>query len=411
MVFETLELEILQNRDCTHMFYPSDIDIKSINWYVHTGLTEDLINYSYAVNDNDSDNNNIVGQIKEESPLLKYNKTLNIGKGNKLDFKDYNKEKKRNVNNCRFSFQKYNKNIHFNGIPRVDYNEKTNNSFLWQKIPDIINDENGYFGKFNLSKSAFKQSGFILKVVFEGHYSTSIYNDYYNLIINKKREPFFNLFGHGNHSNTINFYNPKYRLFNFNCNLIPEIDVDLKLMNLYKTIKNYEENSINESNNNNLNNKNNDKSNFNLIYGEDFLFKNNGTQNLLINIRNDKCYNRLSYLRNNSNIKKGCEIIGKYTDYFKMLNVSTTILNSDSNITNIKEIDLKNVDHISFYKILYYCYKGYFPDQYVYNLYDWFALLSISTKFSFHSITSYSEYQIKKYMTLDTINEINEYAI
>lgn len=102
------------------------------------------------------------------------------------------------------------------------------------------------------------------------------------------------------------------------------------------------------------------------------------------------------------------EIIEKYTDYFKMLNVSATILNSDS---NIKEIDLKNVDHISFYKILYYCYKGYFPDQYVYNLYDWFALLSISTKFSFHSITSYSEYQIKKYMTLDTINEINEYAI
>lgn len=93
-------------------------------------------------------------------------------------------------------------------------------------------------------------------------------------------------------------------------------------MNLYKTIKNYEENSINESNNNNLNNKNNDKSNFNLIYGEDFLFKNNGTQNLLINIRNDKCYNRLSYLRNNSNIKKGWYNI---LTFLKVHNIIETI--------------------------------------------------------------------------------------
>ncbi|OUM66757.1 hypothetical protein PIROE2DRAFT_20129 [Piromyces sp. E2] len=76
-----------------------------------------------------------------------------------------------------------------------------------------------------------------------------------------------------------------------------------------------------------------------------------------------------------------------------------------------KEITLRNVDYISFYQILFYCYNGYFPEQNSYNMYDWIALLITSSRFLFQNIFNYCELQLKKYINMETIEEINEYAI
>jgi len=96
-----------------------------------------------------------------------------------------------------------------------------------------------------------------------------------------------------------------------------------------------------------------------------------------------------------------------YSNYFKELYNSVGELNPSS---AMKEIELDDTDPISFYQILYYCYKGVLPNQKLYNMYDWLALLMTSTKYSFTIIINYCEYKIKKYISLKTINEIDEYA-
>jgi len=173
MLMETLNLDVLLNKDCTHVISENDVEVKSIKWYVHTGLTNNLINYSYAVNDNTSNNNNNnnnnnnkVGQIKNEIHFLKYNKSLDVYHGNRLKFENDEENEKQSVRKCYF--QKYNKNIHFNGVSTINYDTNKNNSYFWQYLPNEMIGEDNYFGKFDLSKSAYKQSGFILKVVLEG---------------------------------------------------------------------------------------------------------------------------------------------------------------------------------------------------------------------------------------------------
>jgi len=103
------------------------------------------------------------------------------------------------------------------------------------------------------------------------------------------------------------------------------------------------------------------------------------------------------------------EMLLQYSDYFyKICNmVNPYIYNEQKN----KEITLKDVDYISFYQILFYCYNGYFPDQASYNMYDWVALLIVSSRFLFLNIFNYCEYQLKQFINKETVDEINEYAI
>jgi len=98
-----------------------------------------------------------------------------------------------------------------------------------------------------------------------------------------------------------------------------------------------------------------------------------------------------------------------HSDYFtKIFNISDSYLYKEQ---QTKEITLRNVDYISFYQILFYCYYGYFPEQNLYNMYDWIALLITSSRFLFQSIFNYCELQLKKYINMETIEEINEHAI
>jgi len=102
------------------------------------------------------------------------------------------------------------------------------------------------------------------------------------------------------------------------------------------------------------------------------------------------------------------ENLMKHSDYFsKILNLSSPILYLE-HLT--REITIKNVDYISFYQILFYCNNGYFPNQLYYNMYDWISLLIVSSRFLFQSIFNYCEYQLKNFITKETIEEISEYA-
>jgi len=103
------------------------------------------------------------------------------------------------------------------------------------------------------------------------------------------------------------------------------------------------------------------------------------------------------------------EMLYQQSDYFyKICNMVDPYIYKEH---QCKEITLKNVDYISFYQILFYCYYGYFPDQTSYNMYDWIALLIVSSRFLFQSIFNYCEYQLKQYINKETIDEINEIAI
>eukprot|EP00833_Pecoramyces_ruminatium_P013451 jgi/Orpsp1_1/1187483/evm.model.d7180000058059.1 len=200
------------------------LKVKSTHWYIHVGLTEDLINKSYASSSThiiDNDNNNI----------------------KKKDKKKYLFEKK----------------VNFNNIPVVDFDENKDNSFLWQRIPDTLiekyeNEKNSYlktdvdeFSKFcsnlcgadvqlikvneekeysktvsnpiNLSKSANGQYGFVLKAVVNGEInydcSDTVALFYYNNYVN----------------NTSDFYNENYRLFNFESILKSEFKQNLSIKN------------------------------------------------------------------------------------------------------------------------------------------------------------------------------------
>lgn len=107
MLLETMQLKVMQSDPYLRIFGKAFANIKSIIWYIHTGLTSDIINNSYISN------------IKRSEYSSNSVKELNLSS---IDFDN------------SYLFEK---DIHFNGIPVVDYDKNINNSFLWQRIPEI----------------------------------------------------------------------------------------------------------------------------------------------------------------------------------------------------------------------------------------------------------------------------------
>jgi len=242
MLIETMQLEVMQNDPESQIFDKFLANVHSVTWYVHMGLTRDVINYSYSStsekNTNNSHHTHTPELINNDNSKQNRKNIKEESKKNKNENKDnyklciikekdlltdkrykynYNRSKK---SKKEYAFHKLDKGIHFNSIPVVDYDENTNNSFVWQRIPendnyyketyeemdyisyqrdrenvmnddhdnninemeninDNINEENNIEGvaeppvlpKFNwvnLSESAYKQSGFILKAVIKG---------------------------------------------------------------------------------------------------------------------------------------------------------------------------------------------------------------------------------------------------
>ena len=251
-LIETMQLEVMQNDPDSQIFDKFLALIDSITWYVHMGLTKDVINYNYSQKyddetENDDSTNSDDHDIScddEDHKMSNNTKEMQKTKKNqnencKLSIikeddiltdrryrYNYKKSKKENK---KISFHKVDKGIHFNGIPVVEYDEQMDNSFVWQKIPENedyydeiydqadnsneqinrennnnfndndnndnnnnnndnnnnINDNNNgeeennsdgeikerhKFNWVNLSKSAYQQSGFILKAVIKGKF-------------------------------------------------------------------------------------------------------------------------------------------------------------------------------------------------------------------------------------------------
>lgn len=101
------------------------------------------------------------------------------------------------------------------------------------------------------------------------------------------------MFGHSYQTNNEVLYDPKYRLFNFSCTLIPEVEVDYQLM---KNIQLYNKNECNMD--------------LSLKYNDQNLSLNDEkTMDFTIIIpeidKNESEYKLLTSLRENCNITKG----------------------------------------------------------------------------------------------------------
>jgi len=220
VLIDTLELTVMQDDPNSLIFYKDLATTDSITWYIHTGLTTNIINCSYESDNNDNninnnnDNNN--NNNDDDDDNNNYNNTnddnnnKNIYNNNKQPhnaINDYNLFKIKDVIYIKqkikipklqkiknkLTLQKFNSNVHFNGIPVVKYDQEKNNSFLWQEIPENENYTNyidsiakgeviqvhfwerddvvwkpSKFNKIDLTKSANKQFGFILKAVIKG---------------------------------------------------------------------------------------------------------------------------------------------------------------------------------------------------------------------------------------------------
>jgi len=99
-----MQLKVMQSDPYLRIFGNAMVNIKSIIWYTHIGLTSDIVNNNYISNIKRSEYSS--NSVKDTNSSSKY----------------------------QFSFEK---NIHFNGIPVVSYDKNLNNSFLWQRIPEI----------------------------------------------------------------------------------------------------------------------------------------------------------------------------------------------------------------------------------------------------------------------------------
>jgi len=253
VLLDTLELTVMQDDPNSLIFYKDLATTDSITWYIHTGLTENIINCSYESdsnsnninnnnnnnnnnsnnnNNNDDDNSNNDNINNNNSNINNNNENYSSRNNQPLDaihgynlykIKDviYIKQNKKipklqKIKN-KLTLQKFNNNVHFNGIPVVKYDREKDNSFLWQEIPESedyssfinsqnkgggggeninenvnVNDnenenneeneeddfngeeeeENNWkpikFNKIDLTKSANKQFGFLLKAVIKG---------------------------------------------------------------------------------------------------------------------------------------------------------------------------------------------------------------------------------------------------
>lgn len=199
MLMDELEIEVMQDDLNSLIFNKEKIKTNSIEWYVHNGLTEDIINYSYSsnnikkeINEENYDIDDIkdykLYRIKNVDYLIRHI-SLELKKNNSKLSESYKSKRKelKKLNN-KLCFMKSDE-IHFNGIEVVDYEKDKNNSFTWQKIPeneqysdfkntmiknyDESNNNSSLkerikFNKVNLSKSSYQQFGFILKAVIKG---------------------------------------------------------------------------------------------------------------------------------------------------------------------------------------------------------------------------------------------------
>jgi len=196
-VLDSLELTVMQNDPNSFIFNSSNAIVDSITWYVHAGLTENIINCCYE-SENDNSKEDIVGADVGDSVDHGRDSTTNgykfyqVKKVKYLDGEKVHGQTIPNIDEIknRLSFQKFQKNIHFNGVPVVDMDVRKNNAFLWQKIPenseystfiDIlvqgVNEEDRYlsltkFNRVNLTKSVRNQYGFVLKAVIKGKKET-----------------------------------------------------------------------------------------------------------------------------------------------------------------------------------------------------------------------------------------------
>jgi len=195
---EELDLEVMHFEHDPSIFNSEGIELDSIEWYVHVGLTEDVVTYTYQSTDyknkykknNDNDEYKLY-RIKDADFFRKNNEIQNKDtKTNYFQKYDSNKKILNELKN-KLCFLRSN-GINFNDIPVVPFDENKNNSFKWQKIPeskkytrykkiiikqyeeDNINefrtnkDSPLKFNRVKLSKSANQQFGFILKAVIKG---------------------------------------------------------------------------------------------------------------------------------------------------------------------------------------------------------------------------------------------------
>lgn len=99
--------------------------------------------------------------------------------------------------------------------------------------------------------------------------------------------------------------------------------------------------------------------------------------------------------------------MSKYSEYFKSINTG------DSNLyleKKTNEIVLNNMDYISFYQILHYCYYGRFPNEEKYNIYDYIGIVFQASKFLFDEVIYHCENRLAKMLTTTNESEINEFA-
>jgi len=100
-------------------------------------------------------------------------------------------------------------------------------------------------------------------------------------------------------------------------------------------------------------------------------------------------------------------LLSEQSEYFKSINTA------DSNLyleKKTNEIVLTNVDYISFYHILYYCYYGTFPNEDNYNIYDYISIVMEASRFIFNDIIDYCEKRLSKIITKSNAHEIFEFA-
>ncbi|ORX79318.1 hypothetical protein BCR32DRAFT_300967 [Anaeromyces robustus] len=294
--------------------------------------------------------------------------------------------------------------LNFYNIPVVDFDENKNNSYLWQKIPEneiysrsiyqkylgyTFLPENIKYNKVDLSKSAYEQSGFFLKAVVKGKFNSSLRINCFKLFTNNIEK-----------DNKFIFF-PPYHLFHFDCVLKPEIDIDIYWLMSLEEHKC--QNNINQNSDTEQYILNDEKTkDFTIIIQKD---DEDDINNEDFTYLRDKC--KIKNESNNNIFFIHKEVLIKHSEYFKEFFLSDSSFFIEK---KEKEIILPYIDSISFYQILYYSYKGYFPDQELYNMYDWISLLIISSRFLFQKVFNYCEYKLKNYVNVNTVYEILKYS-
>ncbi|OUM68392.1 hypothetical protein PIROE2DRAFT_58147 [Piromyces sp. E2] len=194
---DSLELSVMQNDHDYHIFNDYFGSVNSITWYVHTGLTYDLINDTHLSifnrkeeEEEEEEEKDIpkkykLYKIKNIKNLINFPPSISSSSSSLPDNTPITCMKEKLKNELTFRESHQQQQINFRGIPVVEYNESENNSMVWQKIPEneeitqkisSAHPNTVYdtapppiykFNKVDLSNSARDQQGFILKAVIQ----------------------------------------------------------------------------------------------------------------------------------------------------------------------------------------------------------------------------------------------------